>query len=61
MFALSSAQEMSDELKGKQTKVDTMISQCDTNKSYVVKSLKEQEENLRELVQQKKRDADGAK
>uniref|UniRef100_A0A1B0CSN2 Putative molecular chaperone prefoldin subunit 1 n=1 Tax=Lutzomyia longipalpis TaxID=7200 RepID=A0A1B0CSN2_LUTLO len=61
MFALSSAPEMTSELKAKQTKVDSMISQCDTNKNYVLKNLKEQEDNLRELVQQKKRDADAAK
>lgn len=37
-----------------------MISQCDNNKGYLLKNLKEMEDNLRELVQQKKRDADTA-
>ncbi|XP_055712756.1 prefoldin subunit 1 [Phlebotomus papatasi] len=60
MFALSSVPEMTSELQGKQTKVDSMISQCDNNKGYLLKNLKEMEDNLRELVQQKKRDADTA-
>lgn len=60
MFALSSVPEMASELQGKQTKVDSMISQCDNNKGYLLKNLKEMEDNLRELVQQKKRDADTA-
>ncbi|GAB0094400.1 Prefoldin [Sergentomyia squamirostris] len=58
MFALSTLPEISTDLTTKQTKIDSMIVQCDNNKSYLLKSLKEQEDNLRELVQQKKRDAD---
>lgn len=60
MFALSTVTEMSEELKARQKKVDQLVSQCDNNKDYLVKNLKEQENSLRELVQQK-RDAVPAK
>jgi len=54
MFALSDIKTLSEEMNAKQTKIDGMIAQCNTNKEFIIQSLKEQEDSLRELVQQKK-------
>lgn len=54
MFSLSSVSHISGDLKSKQNKFDELIKQCDTNKEYLIKNLKEQENNLRELVQARK-------
>lgn len=54
MFSLSSVSHISGDLKLKQSKFDELIKQCDTNKEYLIKNLKEQENNLRELVQARK-------
>uniref|UniRef100_A0A336LQ41 CSON000553 protein n=1 Tax=Culicoides sonorensis TaxID=179676 RepID=A0A336LQ41_CULSO len=54
MFVLSTLPKLRSELKGKTEKVLEMIAQCDKNKEFLMTNLKEQEESLRELVQQKK-------
>ncbi|XP_063702620.1 prefoldin subunit 1 [Culicoides brevitarsis] len=54
MFVLSKLPELRAELKTKTEKVVEMIGQCDKNKEFLMNSLKEQEESLRDLVQQKK-------
>lgn len=54
MFSLSSVSHISEDLKSKQGKFDELIKQCDNNKEYLIKNLKEQENNLRELVQARK-------
>lgn len=57
MFVLTNIPELGEDLKGKKEKFGTMITQCDQNKEFLLKKVKEQEDNLRELVQQRK-DAD---
>lgn len=57
MFVLSTVPEICDELKGKQEKCENLVGQLDEKKIFLIKCLKEQEDNLRELVQQRK-DAD---
>lgn len=54
MFVLSTLPDLRSELKGKTEKVVEMIGQCDKNKEFLLTNLKEQEESLRDLVQQKK-------
>lgn len=54
MFVLTNLPETRSELKTKTEKVKEMITQCDKNKTFLVSNLKEQEDSLRELVQQKK-------
>lgn len=54
MFSLSSVSHISEDLKSKQNKFDELIKQCDNNKDYLIKNLKEQENGLRELVQARK-------
>ena len=53
MFALSNVSEIRDELKSNQEKCDDVMKQLGEKKLYLVKSLKEQEDQLRELVKQK--------
>lgn len=54
MFSLSSVSYINEDLKSKQNKFDELIKQCDNNKDYLIKNLKEQEISLRELVQARK-------
>ncbi|XP_017855308.1 prefoldin subunit 1 [Drosophila busckii] len=58
MFLLTDVQNMREELKGKQEKCDKAIELLEKKKEFLQKSLKDQEDGLRELVQQRK-DADG--
>jgi len=57
MFVLSTVTNTCEELKNKQVKCDSMVTQLDDKKDFLIKCLKGQEENLRDLVQQRK-DAD---
>lgn len=54
MFVLSSLPDIHDELVKKQSKCDEMSKQLDEKKEFLLKCSKEQEDNLRELVQQRK-------
>lgn len=54
MFVLSSLPNIHDELVHKQSKCDEMVVQLDEKKEFLVKCSKEQEDNLRDLVQQRK-------
>ena len=54
MFVLSTMPEIHNELVGKQEKCDTMVQQIEEKKEYLLKCSKEQEDNLREMVQQRK-------
>uniref|UniRef100_A0A2M4AMX2 Putative molecular chaperone prefoldin subunit 1 n=1 Tax=Anopheles triannulatus TaxID=58253 RepID=A0A2M4AMX2_9DIPT len=54
MYVLSDVPSLVEQMKGKQTSFEEMIAQCEKNKDFLIKNLKEQEESLRELVQQKK-------
>lgn len=54
MFVLSTVPELHTELQEKSKKITEVIRQCDTNKDFMLKNLKEQEDSLRELVQTKK-------
>lgn len=54
MFVLSTVPEICDELKTKEEKCENLVGQLDEKKIFLIKCLKEQEDNLRELVQQRK-------
>lgn len=54
MFTLSTIPDTQVELKGKATKCENLALQMDEKKVFLIKSLKEQEDNLRDLVQQRK-------
>lgn len=54
MFVLSDVPSLTDEMKTKQSNFEEMIGQCEKNKEFLLKNLKEQEDSLRELVQQKR-------
>ncbi|KAH8404983.1 hypothetical protein KR215_002335, partial [Drosophila sulfurigaster] len=54
MFLLTDVQNMRDELKTKQDKCDKAIELLEKKKEFLQKSLKDQEDGLRELVQQRK-------
>lgn len=54
MFVLSDVPSLTDEMKIKQSNFEEMIGQCEKNKEFLLKNLKEQEDSLRELVQQKR-------
>lgn len=54
MFLLTDVQNMRDELKTKQEKCDKAIELLEKKKEFLQKSLKDQEDGLRELVQQRK-------
>lgn len=54
MFALTTVPEMTDTLKSRKSTAEQIMKECDTHKQYLLKTLKEQEDNLRELVQQKR-------
>lgn len=54
MYVLDDIPSLTEQLKSKQTSYEEMIAQCEKNKDFLIKNLKEQEESLRELVQQKK-------
>ncbi|TMW41700.1 hypothetical protein DOY81_013219 [Sarcophaga bullata] len=60
MFVLTSVQDMRNDLKAKQEKCDKAIDLLSKKKEFLVKSLKDQEDGLRELVQQRK-EAEAAK
>lgn len=54
MFVLSTVPEICDELKNKGTKCESLVNQLEEKKVFLIKCLKEQEDNLRDLVQQRK-------
>lgn len=54
MFALATVPEIRAELKGKENKCTNLVGQLEEKKLYLIKCLKEQEDNLRDLVQQRK-------
>lgn len=54
MFALSTIPETQVELKAKGAKCENLSAQLDEKKVFLIKCLKEQEDNLRDLVQQRK-------
>lgn len=54
MFALTTVPEMTDTLKSRKQTAEGIIGECETHKQYLLKNLKEQEDSLRELVQQKR-------
>lgn len=54
MFVLSALPSIHDELVSKQSKCDEMLKQLEEKKEFLAKCSKEQEVNLRELVQQRK-------
>ena len=54
MFVLSDIPELTSELQKKETSVDEMMVQCTKNKEILLKNLKDMENQLRELVQQKR-------
>lgn len=54
MFVLSTLPQMCEKLKSEQKKCDNLITQFNEKKEFLMKNLKEQEDSLRELVQQKK-------
>lgn len=59
MFVLTDVENMRGDLKFKQEKCDKAIELLNKKKEFLVKSLKDQEDGLRELVQQRK-EADAA-
>lgn len=54
MFVLSDVPSLTEEMKTKQSNFEELIGQCEKNKEFLLKNLKEQEDSLRELVQQKR-------
>ncbi|XP_014088237.1 prefoldin subunit 1 [Bactrocera oleae] len=54
MFVLTDVENMRGDLKAKQEKCDKAIELLNKKKEFLVKSLKDQEDGLRELVQQRK-------
>ncbi|XP_033151117.1 prefoldin subunit 1 [Drosophila mauritiana] len=54
MFLLTDVQNMREDLKAKQDKCDKAIELLEKKKEFLEKSLKSQEDGLRELVQQRK-------
>lgn len=54
MFVLTDVQNMRSDLQAKQDKCDKAIDLLNKKKEFLVKSLKDQEDGLRELVQQRK-------
>lgn len=54
MFVLSSLPDIHDELISKQGKCDDILKSLDDKKEFLLKCSKEQEDSLRELVQQRK-------
>ncbi|XP_053666415.1 prefoldin subunit 1 [Anopheles marshallii] len=54
MYVLNDVPTLTEQLKTNHASYEEMIAQCEKNKDFLIKNLKEQEESLRELVQQKK-------
>lgn len=54
MFLLADMSEVKSNLKKRQQSADEKIKSLENNKNYLERSLKEAENNLREMVQQKK-------
>lgn len=54
MFVLTPIDHVKNNLKKKQDGADEKISKLESNKSYLERNLKESENNLREMVQQRK-------
>lgn len=54
MFLLTPLNEINEGLKDKQSAADEKIRKLENNKSYLERSLKDAENNLREMVQQRK-------
>lgn len=57
MFVMSSVPEIKDELKQKSAKVEKVIETCDKSKGVLIQNLQEQESNLREMVDAKKKES----
>lgn len=57
MFVMSSVPEIRDELKQKQEKVGKVVESCDKSKNILITNLSGQENHLRELVENKKKEA----
>lgn len=54
MFVLSTLPDVHKELVSKQAKCDELLKSLDDKKEFLLKCSKEQEDSLRELVQQRK-------
>lgn len=54
MFALTTVPEMTATLKTRKETAESIIKDCDAHKAHLIKQIKDQEDNLRELVQQKR-------
>lgn len=54
MFVLTPVSDVKNNLKKKQDAADEKINKLENNKTYLERSLKESENNLREMVQQRK-------
>lgn len=54
MFILTPMDEVKENLKKRQNTAEEKIKTLENNKSYLERSLKEAENNLREMVQQRK-------
>lgn len=54
MFVVSTIPEVREELKIKGAKCENLVAQLDEQKTFLAKCLKDQEDNLRDLVQQRK-------
>lgn len=54
MFVLTDIAEVKSNLKKRQNTADEKIKTLENNKNYLERSLKDAENNLREMVQQKK-------
>lgn len=57
MFVMSSVPEIKEELKQKQEKVEKVVESCDKSKGILIANLSGQESHLRELVENKKKEA----
>lgn len=57
MFVLSTVPDIKDELKQKQDKVEKVVESCDKSKNVLIQNLQTQETALRELVDNKKKEA----
>lgn len=54
MFSLSTIPQLTEEMKTNQTSMEALIKSHEEQKQYLLTSLKEKEDSLRELVQQRK-------
>lgn len=54
MFSLETVPQMCSELQANQISIEALIKENETQKQYLLTNLKEKEDSLRELVQQRK-------